>query len=228
MKANNPNLHSLEQAALALQPLLGELVLVGGSAVGLLVTDPARPPVRATIDVDLATEATPLTNYYALSEKLRNLGFRESGEITCRWTKENLIVDIVPTDKKVLGFTNRWYELAVKMSLTTTLPCGLVIRHISAPLMIASKIESFYGRGKGDFSHHDIEDIINLVDGRPEIVGEVRDAPTHLREFLEQEIDDLLANPQFIDTLPMLINPSYIEQARLTLIIERLRKMAGL
>lgn len=224
----DPNIRSLELVAAALQPLLGELVLVGGCAVGLLITDQARPPVRATIDVDLVTEVTPLTKYYVLSEKLRGLGFRENGDITCRWIKDGLIVDIMPSDEKVLGFTNRWYEMAVKMALETRLPNGLIIRHISAPLLIATKFESFYDRGNGDFLHHDLEDIINLVDGRPDVVGEVRGAPTDLREYIEQEIDDLLANPSFIDALPMLLNPSMIEQARSLIIIERLRQMAGL
>ena len=75
MRADDPNLASLELAALALGPLLDELVLVGGCATGLLITDPSVPPVRATLDVDLLTEVTPLSSYYALQERLRQRGF---------------------------------------------------------------------------------------------------------------------------------------------------------
>jgi len=41
-----------------LGPLRGEFVLVGGSAAGLLVTEPAAAPVRVTRDVDMVVEAT--------------------------------------------------------------------------------------------------------------------------------------------------------------------------
>lgn len=228
MIENNPNIATLELAAHALKPLLNELVLVGGCAVGLLITDRARPPVRATIDVDLLAEVTPLSNYYALCDKVRALGFVEGGDIICRWVKGGLVIDIMPTDANVLGFTNKWYALAASMPITSRLPSGIKIQHISAPLLIATKIESFYGRGNGDYFHHDIEDIINLVDGRPELADDVRGAPQSLREFIEQEIDDLLGDRGFIDSIPGHLIPIQAEQSRAPILIERLRRIAGL
>lgn len=228
MIENDPNIEILELAAHALKPLLSELVLVGGCAVGLLITDRARPPVRQTVDVDLLAEVTPQSNYYKLCDELRKLGFKESGDIICRWMKSGLVIDVMPTDEEILGFTNRWYKLAASMPLTKRLPSGIEIQHISAPLLIASKIDSFYGRGRGDYLHHDIEDIINLIDGRPEVINEIREAPQQLREFIESEIDDLLADRRFVDSIPMLLNPSAAEQARLTILIVRLRQIAGL
>lgn len=224
----DPNIAALELAAQELRSLLTEFVLVGGCAVGLLITDGARPPVRHTRDVDLITEVTPLKNYYALCAKLRDLGFKESSEIICRWTKGDLIVDVMPTDEGVLSFTNRWYELAVKTALISTLPSGLQIRHVSGPLLIATKIESFYGRGNGDYRHHDIEDIVNVVDGRPELFDEIRNAPVVAREFIEQEFDDLLAQSKFVESLSWHLRPDASEQGRIPLIIERLRQIAGL
>lgn len=228
MIKNDPNLGTLELAADALKPLLNELILVGGCAVGLLITDRARPPVRHTIDVDLLAEVTPLSNYYKLGDKLRGLGFEEKGDIICRWIKGELIIDVMPTDENVLGFTNTWYKLVAEKPLTSALPSGVVIQHISAPLLMATKIESFYGRGAGDYLHHDIEDIVNLVDGRPEVINELREAPQQLRDFVEQEVDDLLADARFIDRIPMHLGPSQSEQARAQIVIERLRQMAGL
>jgi hypothetical protein len=228
MIKNNPNIGTLELAAQALKPLLNELVLVGGCAVGLLITDQARPPVRYTIDVDLLTEVTPLSSYYELSDKLRGLGFKENGEVICRWTKGELVVDVMSTDEKVLGFTNSWYKLAAKMPLTCALPSGIEIQHISAPLLIATKIESFHSRGGNDYLHHDIEDIVNLIDGRPEVISELREAPQNVREFIEEEIDDLLADRSFIDSIPMHLYGGQAEQERAPIIIERLRQIAGL
>ncbi|WP_442497452.1 hypothetical protein [Methylobacter sp. sgz302048] len=228
MIKNDPNIETLELAAHALKPLLNELVLVGGCAVGLLITDQARPPVRHTVDVDLLAEVTPLSNYYKLCDKLRDLGFKEQRDIICRWIKGELVIDVMSTDEKVLGFTNIWYKLAAEIPLTSKLPSGIEIQHISAPLLIATKIESFYGRGKGDYLHHDIEDIVNLVDGRPEVIDELRESPQDLREFVEQEIDDLLADIRFIDSIPMHLNPSQAEQSRVPILIRRLRQIAGL
>lgn len=187
----DPNIQSVDLVAHALKPLLNEVVLVGGCSVGLLVTDKGRPPVRETVDVDLITEVTTLSNYYKFCERLRELGFQEDGgEVICRWRKGGLIVDVMPTDEKILKFSNRWYDLAIKTAAESVLPSGLSVRHISAPLFIATKIESFYGRGKGDFIHHDIEDIINVVDGRPELLEEMHQAPHEVKNFIEEEVDD--------------------------------------
>jgi hypothetical protein len=43
---SHPNLDLLERAAAMLQPLLPEIVLVGGCATGLLITDPGAAAVR--------------------------------------------------------------------------------------------------------------------------------------------------------------------------------------
>jgi len=39
------------------------------------------------------------------------------------------------------------------------------------PLFIATKLEAFRGRGGGDVvTSHDLEDIVMVIDGRPELV----------------------------------------------------------
>lgn len=169
------NLGAVELAAAALGELLDELVLVGGCAVGLLVTDPARTPVRQTIDVDLLTEVTPIASYYTLCERLRTQGFAEQPTegVICRWAKGGLLIDVMPTDRKVLGFTNTWYEQAAQEASVYALPSGRRIRLITAPHFLATKLEAFASRGGGDYLHHDMEDIVTVIDGRDSIVDEV-------------------------------------------------------
>jgi len=58
MTTHDPNLAALEMVAAALGDQREELVLVGGCSVGLLISDPASPPVRETLDVDLVAEVT--------------------------------------------------------------------------------------------------------------------------------------------------------------------------
>ena len=224
----DPNLQSLELVAKALEPLLGEFVLVGGCAVGLLITDTARPPVRHTVDVDLVVEVTTKYGYYELSSKLRDLGFSETGDVICRWTKDSLLVDVMPSDGSVLGFTNKWYDLALRTAISRSLASGLNVRHASPALFVATKIESFNNRGGGDFLHHDIEDIVNVVDGRQELLDEVRLAPPEVQLFIQEEIDAMLATRDFTEVLPRHLRPNQADQARSDIILDRLRKLAGL
>jgi hypothetical protein len=53
---NDPNLPRLEAALKLMQPLLDELVFVGGCATGLLITDPSAGGIRPTKDVDTITQ----------------------------------------------------------------------------------------------------------------------------------------------------------------------------
>ena len=52
-RLSNPNITLLERAVEQLGPLVDEMVFVGGCATGLLLTDTAAPPIRATQDVDV-------------------------------------------------------------------------------------------------------------------------------------------------------------------------------
>lgn len=84
---NNPNLPLLQAAARLLEPLLDELVFVGGCATGLLITDPAAPGIRPTMDVDAIAEIASYGECVRFSERLRELNLREDhrpGAPTCR------------------------------------------------------------------------------------------------------------------------------------------------
>jgi hypothetical protein len=231
MNPNDPNILALEQVAVHLGALRDELVLVGGCSIGLLITDMASTPVRQTIDVDLVAEVTTVGAYYALCGRLEERGFHPSpaADHMCRWTKGPLQLDVMPSDASVLGHsTNRWYGHAVRSAWRKTLRNGVSVLVASPALLLATKLEAFHGRGEGDFGHHDVEDIINLVDGRPELAAEVDAAEDDVREYLRQEFDDLLADPRFVDSIPMHLRGDATSQARAGIILDRLRHLAGL
>jgi len=74
---------------------------------------------------------------------------------------------------------------------------------VTAPYFLATKIEAFKGRGRGDFlASHDLEDLIFVIDGRPTIVEEVQTETPLLREYLHTELEGLLTAPEFLDALP--------------------------
>lgn len=222
---DDPNLPVVSLVAHALGDLREEFMLVGGCAVGLLITDQARPPVRQTADVDLVTEVTSLRDFYSLRPKLNETGFTEdpSEAHMCRWRKGALIVDVMPTTEVLGHSVNRWYAEAVKAAEVRMLPTGETINVISAPFFIATKLESFNSRGRGDYMHHDMEDILNVVDGREELLAELASIPTRVRDFIQDEIDGYLADQTFIDQLEWVF-----PGGRFELVIRRLRHLAGL
>ncbi len=221
----DPNVQSVEFAANALGTIMDELVLVGGCAVGLLITDPARPPIRQTVDVDLLTEVTPLGNYYKLCDRLRERGFKENQEVICRWQFQALKIDVMPIGESVLGFTNSWYAEAARTPFLQTLPSGRVIRVIAPRVFIATKLESFASRGQGDYLHHDLEDIINLIDGRPSLVDEIMNTSDEVQAYVRDELEALITKPEFDDRLIWLLGG---QNDRKSIVLERIRKICGL
>jgi hypothetical protein len=107
-----------------------------------------------------------------------------------------------------------------------TLPSGRKIRLISPPAFLGTKLEAFYGRGAGDFlASHDLEDIITVVDGRPELSREVRGASSQLREYLVAQIGALLQNDNFLEALPAHLPGDAASQGRLPELLSRLRAL---
>lgn len=198
----------LERAAQELAPFLGEVAFVGGATVALWITDQAAPEPRVTKDVDAVVEVATRAAWYRFEDRLRAHGLRndESSRVICRWRAggpgDELLIDLMPGDATILGFENQWQGPALEHASPLSLPSGQRIRAISPPYLIATKLEAWGGRGGGDhLRSHDLEDIITLVDGRAEIVDEIRDAPGDLRSYLTREIAILLEQPRFLDTV---------------------------
>jgi len=230
MNTTDPNLPLLESVVKALGPLCQQFVFVGGCVTGLLITETAAPPVRVTKDVDAIVEILSLTEYHALERQLESGGFRHDRSPDapiCRWIVGSALLDVMPTDESVLGFGNRWYAEAIHTAVQVSLPSGRKIRLISPPTFLGTKLEAFYGRGAGDFlASHDLEDIITVVDGRPELSKEIREAPLQLREYLVAQLRALLQDDNFLEALPAHLPGDAASQARLPVLIRRLRALA--
>jgi predicted nucleotidyltransferase len=223
----NPNVAMLLKAAEKLRPLLDEIVFVGGCTTGLLVSDPAAAPIRATLDVDAIVEVSSYAEYLGVAERLRALGFHESRDIICRWTSHDTVLDLMPTDKTILGFSNRWYHPAMANAQQMRFD-GFTIRVVTAPYFLACKLEAFHGRGKNDYrGSRDLEDVVALIDGRQEIVEEVLQAPPDLRQYLGAEFRSLLLIDEFRNALPGHLLPDSASQQRLGLVVKRMKLLAG-
>ena len=199
----NRNLELLKVAAMLLRPVLDELVFVGGCATGLLVSDEAAAEVRPTFDVDAIAEIRSYVEYTTFGERLHKLGFTEDaseGAPICRWQHGQIKLDLMPLDEKILGFSNRWYKAAMDTANEFEIERDIRIRVVTAPYFCATKLDAFKGRGKGDYlSSHDLEDLITVVDGRPELLDDLRSAPEDVRSYIADAVGQTLKARQFIE-----------------------------
>lgn len=186
-------LYMLETVAEAIgDDLRDRLVFVGGCTTALFITDPITlEDVRLTNDVDLIVDLAGYGEWIELEEQLFGKGFTISpqDEVICRMRLGELIVDFMPDDESILGFSNRWYAQGMETAVSHPLTGELEIKHLTAPLFIATKLEAYRGRGDDDpLGSHDLEDVVIVVDGREELLAEVQGADEDVRRFIASEL----------------------------------------
>lgn len=226
MRPDDPNLPNLRTIAEALGGLREQMVFVGGAVAGLLVSDPLAETVRATVDVDAVVRAT-LGGFHRIEEDVASCGFVRDihSGVICRWVhrESGVVFDLMPVEQDVLGFSNRWYAYAVDTAVPVELAPGLCIRCVSAVAFVATKLEAFAGRGAGDIlGSHDLEDVLNIVDGREELADELAAAPVEVRSAVASAFAGLLQHRDFANGLPGMI----AEPARAGFVLQRLRGMS--
>jgi hypothetical protein len=227
MRADDPNLPYLRRIAEALGELREQVVFIGGAVAGLLVTDPLVNGVRATRDVDAVVNANR-SNFHRLEQAVAQRGFARDlhSDVICRWVHKDsgVLFDLMPVQPEVLGFSNRWYPYAFDTAEPVELAPGLTIRLVNAVAFVATKLEAFADRGGGDFlSSHDIEDVLNVVDGREGLVDELMAAPVELQQSVAAAFRRLVANRDFANVLPGLI----AESQRADHVLQRLKAMCS-
>jgi len=225
------NEQMLSKVANGLPPeLRNQVVFLGGSVVSLLITETAFAGIRPTKDVDVIIETSNRSGFNRFEESLRKAGCHQilddDPPIICRWRINSVVVDVMPCDETILGFSNQWYKAAVKNYHLINLR-GVEIKVVAAPYFLATKVEAFRGRGNNDFmASHDLEDIITVLDGRSEIVAEIKAAEVSLREYLAGDFKAWLQSRDFINALPGLLAPDPSSQARLSVVIFRMTEIS--
>lgn len=228
MDQTHSNLEMLKFVANKLEELRQEVVFLGGCATALLITDTGTPDVRTTLDVDCIIDVLSLMEYQKIEKQLRDKGFKQliTDDVICRWHYEEIILDIMPTDEKILGFSNRWYKASIEDAMTHQLNDELVIKSVTAPYFIATKLEAFKTRGHHDFlTSHDFEDIITVIDGREELANEITKADDCLKEYLKENFKQILMDKNFLSILPGLVNYGSLAEARAEIILKRINNI---
>jgi predicted nucleotidyltransferase len=146
--------------------------------------------------------------------------------VICRWIHRDsgILFDLLPVDHEVLGFSNRWYPFAVETAQQVELGDGLSVRMVTAVAFIATKLVAFADRGQGDvFASHDLEDVLNIVDGRESLERELGEAPPDLRDYVREAFAGLLAHRDFGNALPGHVT----DPDRVAIIMQRLQRLAS-
>jgi len=232
MKQHSIHTEMIKHVAERLGPLRSKVVFLGGSATGFHITDKAAAEIRATKDVDIIVEAASIVAYHKLEKMLMELGFFQKiqeDDPICRWYINDIIVDVMPTDENILGFSNRWYLPAIKSSVTIELDPNLEIKIVTAPYFLGTKLDAFFGRGRGDYlTSHDMEDIINFINGRAEVIEDVKNSEPDLKDFIVKSLQGFLEDEFFLEALPGHLLPDQASQGRRSIILERIKKIIEL
>ena len=115
---------------------------------------------------------------------------------------------------------------AIRNSVTIELERKLEIQIVTAPYFLGTKLDAFFGRGSGDYlASHDMEDIINFINGRVEIVEDIKNSEPDLKDFIIKSLQGFLEDELFLDALPGHLLPDPASQGRRSIILERIKKI---
>lgn len=222
MVSYNNSIARIRVVANALSELSEKTVFVGGATVSLYATDPTARESRPTDDVDVIVEIISYANYSLFEEKLRSVGFRNDFEskVICRYKIQGIIVDIMPIDDSVLGFSNIWYKEGIENTIGININETTQIQIFESPYFLASKLEALKSRGMSDIRYSsDFEDIIYLFDNRIEFLDELTDAKNTIKRYLQNELKNLLQLPIIQEAIEANVEQDFV-YARANRILE--------
>jgi predicted nucleotidyltransferase len=199
--SHSTNITRIKAVNNALGELKDKVVFVGGATVSLY-PDRRFFETRVTDDVDVIVEIINYQGRAELEEKLRSLGFAHDIEssVVCRYKIEGIVVDIMPTDDPSIGFNTKWYPEGFQKAIDYSIDVDNTVKILTAPYFIATKLEAFNDRGKGDGrTSHDFEDVIFVLENRSSIWEEMNSLEGAIKEYLLAEFTKLLSNPHIFE-----------------------------
>ena len=139
-------------------------------------------------------------------------------------------MQVVKRDGRKVEFDKVKIKSAISNATKRILSDNLQIQIVSAPYLIATKIEAFKNRGMMDYMlSHDLEDIITVIDGRAEIVDEIVNADSKVKNYLSSSFIDIIKDKKFHDALPgHLMQYGTVYQDRVNQVLKRIELIVGL
>ena len=211
--------------ARAIEPVLKQVVLAGPPVVELLLTDPAAVGSAASFAADavLTLLSTAMTD--RLGIELQKRGFTRSARTADgdQWDLAGVgAVRLVHVQTEG-DAADVWAEYATLLTLPIAIDEQLTVRIAGAPAVLALELAAFARRGRNAFASAELERIITLVVGRPELGRECAASPPELRTFISAELVLLLRNDGLAYAVERAIPDAAILPAIVDRVEERLR-----
>jgi len=219
---------AIAAVASALGDERNRVVFVGGT-VAALYPLAHGVDVRPTVDVDAVVDVVTTADYYAFVDGLRARGFEvctDEGAPLCRRVCGDVRVDIMATADTGIGPTNRWYREAVAAAASYRVAADLEVRAITPLYFVATKLEAFAGRGRGDYqASHDLEDVLSVLAGLDSLRAEVQTDTSVAGGAVRRGLAELARMEGFIDAVPGHFEGDAAGQARADEVLEWLGRL---
>jgi len=94
---------------------------------------------------------------------------------------------------------------------------------------IKSQLEAFKGRGKNDFlASHDFDDIITIIDGRPEIISDIDQTDSVMKDYFRESFLSMRNDQLFHEALPGHLNYGAVRDQRIAAVLKRIDQIINL
>ncbi|MBG8554956.1 hypothetical protein [Hymenobacter guriensis] len=104
-----------------------------------------------------------------------------------------------------------------------TLPDATTIRILLPIYYIATKLEALQSRGMDDIRlSKDLEDIVHIVDNRSELLEEISEGASEVKDFIHKQLDIVLSHPDILEAFDWMLplgsgsERKYVIQRRLS------------
>ncbi len=226
----NRAIMALVEVARGLGNLRSHTAFVGGAVIGLYLDEEAEIDIRVTDDVDCVIEAA-IVPMHTMESRLREQGFSHDtseGAPLCRWIYRGINVDIMPTEKRPYGFTNRWYAEGFHHRFPLSIQ-EVELHIFPLPFFMACKFEAFLDRGKGDYMmSHDWEDLVTVFAEGSETHWNFSEAPQTVRRYLREQAKMALNSPAGDEIVYAHLDRDGLERQRLQRVRRRLEELSRL
>ncbi len=223
------NLNRIEAIAKALGSLKNHVVFVGGAIAEAYAADPFVTEPRVTHDVDCITHLASRNAFWKFEEEMRKKGFTNDsspGAPICRWLKDGEVVDLMPDDQNILGFSNPWYSEGILNAIDYRLPQGTLIQILSPVYYLATKIEALKDRGGKDWrGAKDFEDLVYVLNYHNSILSEIKQVTPRLQAFISEEFKAILQRINLREEISTAL--PFNESQRVGYVLNVMRKLSN-
>lgn len=189
----------IEKVAQGFGDLNKKVFYLGGSTLSLYVPKYAAAQNRVVGEVDCVLGSLTLNDYFQWEESLTERGFVKEGAINQfqhRWRYEGIAVNILAPNRETLSYNYRWLDEGIFHAQSYSIAEGVSIKSFTPAYFIAAKIESFLNKAEGDFrTSEDFEDLMFVLDNRPQIVEELCQSFYEVRNYIQQYFMRFLMDP---------------------------------